>query len=186
MKINELREGIFDTIKQGTQSALDQAQNFPQKLALMRKSTAINNIADVAVRAWNKKVQTLTTVNDGAPVDNQKYKKELASWVDRNLIGGRTIADLPRDAQQTIVNQINNIANNRTNPNQWKESFKDVVASGAVLTASPTPPPPPPGGDKCKDTGKGRGNSYFVCGNEVKPGDTGYDEIRKMIDRPRP
>ena len=138
MKINELREGIFDTIKQGMQGAVDQAQNFPQKLALMRKSGAINNIADVAVRAWNKKVQTLTTINDGAPVDNQKYKQELASWVDTNLIGGRRMEDLPREAQQTIVNQVNKIAQNRTNPNQWKESFKDVVASGAVLSAKDT------------------------------------------------
>jgi len=138
MKINELREGIFDTIKQGMQGAVDQAQNFPQKLALMRKSGAINNIADVAVRAWNKKVQTLTTINDGVPVDNQKYKQELASWVDTNLIGGRRMEDLPREAQQTIVNQVNKIAQNRTNPNQWKESFKDVVASGAVLSAKDT------------------------------------------------
>jgi hypothetical protein len=186
MKINELREGIFDTIKQGTQSALDQAQNFPQKLALMRKSTAINNIADVAVRAWTKKVNTLTTVNNGVPLDDRKYKEQLTLWVDRNLIGGLTRADLPREARRTIDDQVNKIAQNRTNPNQWKESFKDVVASGAVLTASPPPPPPPPGGDKCKDTRKGGGNSYFVCGNEVKPGDTGYDEIKKMIDRPRP
>ena len=138
MKINELREGIFDTVKQGTQSAVQQAQNFPQKLALMRKSGAINNIADVAVRAWNKKVQTLTTINDGAPIDNQKYKQELASWVDTNLIGGRRMEDLPREAQQTIVNQINKIAQNRTTPDQWKESFKDVVASGAVLSAKDT------------------------------------------------
>ena len=165
MKINELREGIFD---RSTQSS-------------------IANFGKVAAKQWNIYKQNLQRKNNFEKLSAQDLQRHLEKFVQDNILVRYDVGPEDRDEAKIIAGMKAKILGT-DDIAQQSASFATIAQQATKLGIKGTGQEKASnvmyaqGGKVCKDDTKKVGKTIYVCGKPIQPGEKGYDEINKMID----
>lgn len=165
MKINELREGIFD---RSTQSN-------------------IANFGKVAAKQWNLYKQNLERKNNFQKLSAQQLQGHLRKFVQDNILVKYDIGPKDQQEEAIIAGMMGKILGT-DDIDQQSASFATIAQQATKLGIKGAGQEKDSnvmyaqGGKVCKDDTKKVNNIIYVCGKPIKPGEKGYDEIDKMID----
>ena len=181
MKINEITEapGILGQLVKGAKAAV---QGYTQSRDVRVNAQAIAQMSQVAARAWGKMKQNLERINDYKPLTPSMLNKQLRDWIDDNLLGSYSLDNGGVDLNRTVGAQMPIIINK---PGQAVKSFQEILTVASKIALDPTAKGGGGNGgidpnrqDVCpKNPTTVKGDSIFVCGQEVKKGENGYDEL---------
>ena len=151
------------------------------------KESDLANFGKAAAKQWNLYKQQLARRNNFKPISAQDIRGHLGNFVRDNILVNYRFDDAQPTEKTAITAAMQKIMNNPDDVNQQNAAFTVIAQNAAKMGVKGAPGQQGNvtymgGGKVCKDDTKKVGNTIYVCGKPINPGEKGYDEINKMID----
>ena len=173
MKINEIiQEGFLDNLK--------------GKIGRIQNNQAMKQAGVLGARAWKKYLASLEAANDYNEIQPGQIKQHLRNWIDQSLFGKFSLDTAPGPIQQSVNAFIGQIAQDPKDTTRLEQAFSAILNQTRRMQLNPGEKPTQQkavagGKQLCQEPTKQIGNSLFVCGQEIKQGDPGYDDLAKKL-----
>ena len=130
--------------KQGfQQSAIGQTLQKAGDIEQQAKAQANTQaLAKASLQQWNNKVLQLTQAASGQPIDEKDYKNNLTDFVQKVMLGGKSIDSLDSSPKPKIATAIDTVVTDRNDRTKMQTAFNNLVTQATVArtdTAKSTP-----------------------------------------------
>jgi hypothetical protein len=131
----------------GIKGAVAGFQQSQQQRQVQQNTAAL---AKTALQQWNNKVIQLTQAAGGQPVDEKEYKTYLTDFVQKVMLGNKSIDNLDAASKPRIQKAIDDVVAGRNDRNKLSSTFNELVTQATVARTTPTKAQAQSGGIQAK------------------------------------
>lgn len=127
-------------IKQGfQQSGIGQTLSKAGDIERQAKvSGNIQNLANAAFKQWTNKTLQLLQASGGQPIDEKDYKNHLTDFVQKVMLGNKSIDTLDATSKPRIQKALDDVVAGRNDRQKLPTAFKELVTQATAARVEPS------------------------------------------------